>query len=511
MGAGTTEGVGALAENCAICDSNLPDSTPKCPTCGFPTLLLPEARVALEEERKEKAAAAPPPAPAPMVTMVLPFAEATAAMPPVNAGALTMDQAAVALQASLKIAQLLGMDTTEVANALTSAAMSAARGSLPEAQKVLQDAYDKLEPETSQKFESLAVSLEEQEGRLREEGIAADVAREVSRARRAYDEGARIDAVEALQKAAKQMGELETAWKTVKETLLRIDTLREVGKHLGMDLSKVDERLTEVRQTLSEENLSASALNEAGTQGGAALVLLHEQVRNQIALLGQDAIRALKAHPPPAAQREKAELRLKQVLAHARAGRLKEASEEMVAFRTTFLGAAEPGAAASPATAASSAPATSSATAAVAKLIAAAEPAATPATPSPEASTSAASPSAEAATPSAVPTAAEAAAAPKAAPEASAAPPEEKRPSTPSAPAAPATAEAAPAGPARPLGEIIAEARTLGAKLKERQKKKQDVKDASARLKELLDLIKAGKVAEADKKLREVRAALGED
>jgi hypothetical protein len=499
---GPTGGSGALTESCAICDGGLDGEPTKCPTCGFPTVLLPEAKEAIAEEDKERKAAIGAAATAPLaMSIVLPFPEVAQSPPPPNAGALTAEQTAIALQASMRVAQLLGMDTTEVGAALTSAAMSVARGGLAEAQKVLQDAYDKLEPETTQRFEALAVSLEEQEGRLREEGIAADVAREISRSRRAFDEGARIEAVEALQKAAKGLGELESAWKTVKETLLRIDTLREVGKRLGMDLTKVDERLVEVRKTLSEENLSAAALNDAGTQAGAALVLLHEQVRNQIALLGQEAIRSLKAHPPPPSEREKAETRLKQVLAHARAGRLKEASEEMVSFRHQFLGIApepaEGGAAATPA----ATPATAVAAPAAAAAAAAETAPSPPSTTEPSA-TPVETPKAEVGAP---PT-------PSVAPE---------RPSgvaTPSPPAKeeplaeePPAPKAAPSTPAaRSVSDIVAEARTLGAKMKEQQKRKKDVKRSANLLKEVTDLVKAGKLPEADEKLSALRASLEE-
>lgn len=536
----------AVAESCPICDVSLPAEGTTCPTCGFPRALLPEARVAVQgqESARQEAAAAQAAAEAGPGTVVLPFEPSGPTIPPPTSAGLDLEQTAVALQASLRVAQLLGLDTAGVATALASAAMESARGSLPQAKQLLQTAYDQLEPEIGKSFEGLAVELEDQEGRLREGGIAADVAREVARARRSYEEGSRIEAVETLQRTRVQMNELEAAWKQVKETLLRVDTLREVGKKLAMDLSRPDERLIQVRQLLSEVNLSAATLGEAGTHAAAALVLLHEQVRNQIALLGQEAIVGMKEHPLDREQGEKAQARLKQVLSHARSGRLKEAAEEMIQFRATFLPQLPPlGGAAGPAEAAATeaAPAapTSEAGGERPAPAAAASPSATvPSTPvatstavvaGPEASPAPTSPTASSPGPSGstTPVGEGGRTAPTLAPSSSVPPGTESAPSpaalaaaavpsatasVPSASPPPAETPAAPAASGkRGAAEIVADARELGAKLKARQAQKKDVRRASTLLKELTSLIKAGKLVEADAKLVEVRDALTGD
>ncbi|MDE1881814.1 MAG: hypothetical protein KGI89_14875 [Euryarchaeota archaeon] len=540
--------VNGTVEVCPICDGQIEGGLPRCPSCGFPTALLPEARKAIEEEAPSSAKAGADSrgtspssdtghAPAPVV---LPVEVLGPSPPPASAAALNIEQTGIALQAALKIAQLLGMETADVASAMTQAAMAAAKGSTDESLKILQQAYDRMEPQIGSRFEALAVQLEEQEGRLREEGIAADVAREVSRGRKTFDEGARIEAVETLQHAQRAMNELENAWKQVKETLLRIDTLRETGQRLGMDLARADERLGQVRATLGEENLSAATLQEAGTQASATLVLLHEQVRNQIALLGQEAIRSLKAHPPPAEQREKAEARLKMVLAHARAGRLKEASDEMVRFRADFMKPATP----RPAEEVAPAPTATVAARATASVSAPSEELPRPsppsreeaapvpprtsreeepsppkqgdetprpqeATPVPSQDEAAPQPPTEAATPP------EPAAVPKPREEEPTAAPatplkeepprEEKRPTRGKG----AAARRAPSG--RTLTEIITEARDLGLAVRDRQKKKKGIGNAATLLKELTVLVKAGKAPEADEKLLEIRKELEEN
>lgn len=485
--------------------------------------------------------------PAATASVIIPFPAALVTRPPANASSLNLEQTGLALQTSLKVAQLIGMDTSDVATALTSAAMAAARGSTDEAHKILQEAYDRLEPAIGQRFEHLVVSLEEQEGRLREEGIAADVAREISRSRRAFDEGARLEAVDAMNRASHQMAELEGAWKQVKETLLRVDTLRDVGKKLGMDLSTADERLGQVRETLGESRLTAATLTEAGTQASAALVLLHEQVRNQIALLGQEAIRSLKAHPPPPGQREKAETRLKTILGHARAGRLKEASDEMVQFRTAFLGPPREGeppreAAVPPSTEpvraeTGPAPVTAEAAKVAAEPVAAPKetapavlPEVTPKAVGPEPPPKSSGRDLEAEA-----TAAEPVSWPKSTGEPSSPRPDPKsvqrmeeteptvvRPAEPERPAAkveaeppstkeePAAKEKPSSSPtasphARAMQQVIVVARELAVKVKERQKAKKDVKKAAALLKELTACVKEGDLHGAEQKLVEVR------
>lgn len=555
----SVEGRG-IVEICPICDSEIDSGQAKCASCGFPTALLPEARKAIQEEVPEGG----PQGPAPTgpegtvdplsagtsrggreevrepASVVLPLGPSGPTAPPTTAAGLDMEKTAVALQSSLRVAQLLGMETTDVASALTNAAMAAARGAMGESLKVLQGAYDKMEPEITARFEALSTQLEEQEGRLREEGIAADVAREVSRSRKVFEEGARIEGVELLLRSQRSLNELESAWKQVKETLLRVDSLRETGQKLGMDLSKADERLGQVRETLAESNLSAATLQEAGTQASAALVLLHEQVRNQVALLGQQAIRSLKAHPPASGQREKAESRLKAILGHARAGRLKEASEEMIQFRSLFLTpesvAAHP---APPPAEARVPPEPAAEVAPAAEAVKADEVSASsgsvPSTPSP-APEAPSEPAPPEPSPSSAPEPATREAAPaETAPVHETAPPAEESQSAPtsSSPArgsrrrsAPAeapkpapeaepeegTSTAAPSTPApRNLTEIITEARDLGLKVRDRQKKRKPIGNAATLLKEITVLVKAGKAADAELKLKEIRAELGEE
>ncbi len=551
----SVEGRG-IVEICPICDSEIDSGQAKCASCGFPTALLPEARKAIQEEAPEGG----PQGPAPTgpegtvdplsagtsrggreevrepAAVVLPLGPSGPTAPPTTAAGLDMEKTAVALQSSLRVAQLLGMETTDVASALTNAAMAAARGAMGESLKVLQGAYDKMEPEITARFEALSTQLEEQEGRLREEGIAADVAREVSRSRKVFEEGARIEGVDLLLRSQRSLNELESAWKQVKETLLRVDSLRETGQKLGMDLSKADERLGQVRETLAESNLSAATLQEAGTQASAALVLLHEQVRNQVALLGQQAIRSLKAHPPPSGQREKAESRLKAILGHARAGRLKEASEEMIQFRSLFLTPEavaarpapppaearvppEPVTEVAPAAEAVKGDEAATSAGSVPPTPAPSEPA--PAEPSPSSApeqpaTREAQPAETAPVQETSPPAEEPQSAPT--PPAAArgsrrrtAPAEAPKPAPETAPEE-GTSTAAPTAPApRNLTEIITEARDLGLKVRDRQKKRESIGNAATLLKEITVLVKAGKAADAELKLKEIRAELGEE
>ncbi len=538
-------------ETCPICDGALGSETSRCPSCGFPTALLPEARKAVQEEVaqptpvSEGGGALPrsdtsTPGGIEPTPVVLPILEPGPEVPPSSASGLNMEQTAVALQASLKVAQLMGLDTGDVASALTAAAMAAARGAMDESLKVLRDAYDQLEPQLGSRFESLATQLEEQEGRLREDGIAADVARDVSRSRTAFAEGARIEAVEVLTRAQRALAELEGAWKQVKDTLHKVDGLRETGMKLGMDMSKADERLGQVRETLAEPSLSAATLQEAGTQASAALVLLHEQVRNQIALLGQQAIRSLRAHPPPPGEREKAETHLKAILGHARAGRLKEASEEMIDFRGSFLSPArpssDPGAAPSEAGEAGTtepAPSVPASSEGVSSATSAEAPASAFANAG-----DAASPPSSGELPTgpgmgrsegdeAVPTAGsttsdraqEAPSASEPSPSRSGSASSAEPTSTPASgvtseahiePSAPETGEEHAPAPPRSLAQIIAEARELGVQVRDRQKKKQRIGKAGSLLKELTVLVKAGKAAEAEAKLAEIREELPE-
>ena len=78
------------------------------------------------------------------------------------------------------------------------------------------------------------------------------------------------------------------------------------------------------------------------------------------------------------------------------------------------------------------------------------------------------------------------------------------------APSVPETGEEHAPAPTRSLAQIIAEARELGVQVRDRQKKKQRIGKAGALLKELTVLVKAGKAAEAEEKLVEIRKELPE-
>jgi hypothetical protein len=334
-----------LDQRCPICDGDLDAHGARCPQCGFPSALMPEARQALdaedESERTEvstspsappggyDASTSPSPAPAPEAGGNL---------------ANEVEDLALSLQGNLRVAQSLELDPTGTAEALASAAMSAARGNLEDSRRTLLSALETLEPALAQRFEEAIANLEEREGRLREDGVAADVARDLSRARTAFREGAKFEAVSALKVADEELNELERDWKHLKETLLRIDAFRDVGRRLSLDLSAIDARLQRVRGSLADETLTAEDLREAGSQAAATLILVHEQVRQHLLDRALAATEALDRYGFPPGGRARAERRVGSLQRHARAGRFKEASEELFQLRREYPGLLSPAA-----------------------------------------------------------------------------------------------------------------------------------------------------------------------
>jgi hypothetical protein len=334
-----------LDQRCPICDGDLDVHGARCPQCGFPSALMPEARQALdaedESERTEvstnpsalpggnDASTSPAPSPAPEAGGNL---------------ANEVEDLALSLQGNLKVAQSLELDPTGTAEALASAAMSAARGNLEDSRRTLLSALETLEPALAQRFEEAIANLEEREGRLREDGVAADVARDLSRARTAFREGAKFEAVSALKVADEELNELERDWKHLKETLLRIDAFRDVGRRLSLDLSAIDARLQRVRGSLADETLTAEDLREAGSQAAATLILVHEQVRQHLLDRALAATEALDRYGFPPGGRARAERRVGSLQRHARAGRFKEASEELFQLRREYPGLLSPAA-----------------------------------------------------------------------------------------------------------------------------------------------------------------------
>jgi parvulin-like peptidyl-prolyl isomerase len=304
---------------------------------------MPEARQALdaedESERTEvstspsappggyDASTSPSPAPAPEAGGNL---------------ANEVEDLALSLQGNLRVAQSLELDPTGTAEALASAAMSAARGNLEDSRRTLLSALETLEPALAHRFDEAIANLEEREGRLREDGVAADVARDLSRARTAFREGAKFEAVSALKVADEELNELERDWKHLKETLLRIDAFRDVGRRLSLDLSTIDARLMRVRGSLADETLNAEDLREAGSQAAATLILVHEQVRQHLLDRALAATEALDRYGFPPGGRARAERRVGSLQRHARAGRFKEASEELFQLRREYPGLLSP-------------------------------------------------------------------------------------------------------------------------------------------------------------------------
>ena len=326
-----------LSPHCPICDADIDPSGTRCPHCGFPAALLPEARRALEaEDESERTEVSTSLLPS-SGGYGVPSGPAEEPLPEAN-GILAneVEDLALSLQGNLKVAQSLELDPTGTAEALATAAMSAARGNLEESRKTLLSALEALEPSLAHRFDEAAVNLEEREGRLREDGVAADVAREISRARTAFREGAKFEAVGALKAADDELNELERDWKHLKETLLRIDAFRDVGHRLGLDLSTIDGRLLRVRGSLADETLNAEDLREAGSQAAATLILVHEQVRQNLLDRALSAMEGLDRYAFPPGGRARAERRVGSLQRHARAGRFKEASEELFQLRREY-------------------------------------------------------------------------------------------------------------------------------------------------------------------------------
>lgn len=440
-----------LEQHCPICDGDLDPSGIRCPHCGFPAALLPEARRALEaedeSERKEISTSAFPP----------PGGYDSSSRPPEEPvpeadGALAneVEDLALSLQGNLRVAQSLELDPTGTAEALATAAMSAARGKLEESRRTLHSALEALEPALAHRFDEAASNLEEREGRLREDGVAADVARELSRARTAFREGAKFEAVSALKVAEDELNELERDWKHLKETLLRIDAFRDVGHRLGLDLAIIDARLLRVRGSLADETLSAEDLREAGSQAAATLILVHEQVRQNLLDRALSATEALDRYAFPPGGRARAERRVGSLQRHARAGRFKEASEELFQLRREYPGLLFP-------------------------------------------------PSAE---PVPQPPGNEGAALPEALPS--------ELIGTPPGPSS-SGASVGPSGPGtRPLPEILAEARELAGHLKGRQNEGGDVREAAVLLMSATRQLRQGELEGAEVTLRRLRRSLGE-
>ncbi len=440
-----------VEQHCPICDGDLDPSGIRCPHCGFPAALLSEARRALEaedeSERTEFASSASPPtggydAPSSPPEETVPETSGTLAS--------EVEDLALSLQGNLRVAQSLELDPTGTAEALATAAMSAARGRLEDSRRTLLSALEALEPALAHRFDEAASNLEEREGRLREDGVAADVARELSRARTAFREGAKFEAVSALKVADEELNELERDWKHLKETLLRIDAFREVGHRLGLDLAPIDARLLRVRGSLADETLSAEDLREAGSQAAATLILVHEQVRQNLLDRALSATEALDRYAFPPGGRARAERRVVSLQRHARAGRFKEAAEEFFQLRRDYpgllvLSGAEP----------------------------VPEPPGNKETPVPESL-------------------------PGTAPGPSSAPS--------SIGASPAPAVPAPRG----LPEILADARELAGHLKGRQSEGEDVREAAVLLMSATRQLREGKVEEAEDTLRRLRMSLGE-
>jgi hypothetical protein len=335
MGTRSNSLVSAAAETgpCPICGGVLVGDAANCSSCGFPTALFPEARAALlaedEADRAEGSRSSEGLEGGPSGSP----GEPEVAEGPGTTLAVEVEETALALQDSLRVAQNLELDATSTAESLATAAMSAARGRLEEARATLARSSASLEPALAQRFDERCMELEEREGLLREDGVAADVAREISRARTAFREGARFEGVSSLRSADEALLELERDWKQLKETLLKIDAFRDVGGRLGLDLATLDARLHRVRLALAEESMVTEDLREASTQASAILVLMHEQVRQTLFERAGRATEQLASTSLEPTSRDRAERHVALLQRHVRAGRFKEAAEEYFLLR----------------------------------------------------------------------------------------------------------------------------------------------------------------------------------
>lgn len=398
------------------------------------------------------------------------------------------EKMAMALQGDLRLAERLGVDTSDATSTLAAAALAIARGSADEAMGLLGKHAAEVARDVQWKFEASVTEIEEREGKLREDGIAADVARQVSRARSAFEAGHKLEAVQAVASIDQHLSVLEREWRTLKETLLRLDALKAIAEKLNLDTKDVSTKLSQVRAVMSDVYADTATIQEASNLASGALVLLHEQLREKVAVEAQHAAIEIKERPLPGDVQEQLESRVRAILRQAKGGRIKEAAEELVSYRDLRRSATE--SVAAPPTPVPAKEVEPEPTPPVAP--------APPETPSPAV---ASAPEVVASPPSV-----------KAEEPPAAEPPKvEKEPPKPpvSAPAKPAESPLAPAlseGPT--LKELLNEAREMASELKSAQKAGKDVKAAAGALKEATVKLKGGDLEGARIALQKAHAAL---
>ena len=313
---------------CPVCGTNPSGTLDRCPTCGLSRILWTDARESLQE---------PPPSAGGVASGAIPK-EAAAGAPAASGPTLEEEMEGLArqLESTLRVGEVLHVDRAAIAAAMAQATVLLAQGQLEPAHAALKAAVTHSEEEMEAGFDSYVRELEDREGALREEGVSADVAAQLARARKIFHGKGQAEGVRVLREAEESLHVLEQEWRGLKETLLRLEGIRDVSRRLGIETAEATERLDGVRKGLASGPQTAKTLQQMAARASASLVSLHENLREKIREGVQEGALGFKDPRIPEDERRVLEGLWKQVVRHSREGHMLEAGEELVGFQETL-------------------------------------------------------------------------------------------------------------------------------------------------------------------------------